>query len=242
MSEVALLGAGRGSAVAPAFSPDQIPGLKLWLRADALALSDNDPVATWPDSSGEGNDATQATSGSRPTFKNDGAFPIVRFDGSDDFFDLPDFASGLTAGEIFIVVKIDADPPPEAQSGLWVFGSAATATHFPFSDGTVYDGFATDTRKTTVNPTPSLSAAYRLYNISSQSGEWTSRLDGTQIFTTGTNTVGWTTTPKIGKSEGGASYFFDGDLAEVIMYDSVLSSGNRDSVETYVADEYDLSF
>ena len=36
-------------------------GLKLWLKADSLALTNNAPVATWTDSSGNANDAVQAT-------------------------------------------------------------------------------------------------------------------------------------------------------------------------------------
>lgn len=39
------------------FDPTTVPGLKLWLKADALVLSDGDQVITWTDSSGSGNDA-----------------------------------------------------------------------------------------------------------------------------------------------------------------------------------------
>src|SRR4051812_21431550 len=39
--------------------------LQLWLRADALALKDGDPVPVWPDQSGHGRDLS-ATKGVRP--------------------------------------------------------------------------------------------------------------------------------------------------------------------------------
>lgn len=51
-------------------------------------LSDGDPVSTWSDRSGNGNNATGSGS-SRPTFETNeqGGNPIVRFDGADDFMD-----------------------------------------------------------------------------------------------------------------------------------------------------------
>lgn len=57
--------------------------LLLDLEADAgLGLSDNDPVATWVNQNGSGNNATQGTGALRPTFKasaGPGGRPTVRF-------------------------------------------------------------------------------------------------------------------------------------------------------------------
>ena len=48
-------------------------------------LSDGDPVSTWTDRSGSGNNATQSGS-ARPTFETgeQGGNPTIRFDGADD--------------------------------------------------------------------------------------------------------------------------------------------------------------
>jgi len=56
-------------AAAGGFSPSNISGLKFWLKADALALSDGTAVSTWPDSSGNGNNATQSSGALQPIFK-----------------------------------------------------------------------------------------------------------------------------------------------------------------------------
>ncbi|GAI04875.1 unnamed protein product, partial [marine sediment metagenome] len=60
----------------------------LWLRADDLSYSDNDPVSTWTDTSGNNYDATQAGT-NRPFYKDNivNGKPIVRFDGTEDYFD-----------------------------------------------------------------------------------------------------------------------------------------------------------
>ena len=67
--------------------PTDITGLRLWLKADAITGKvDTDPIATWPDSSGNGFDIGQATSAKQPLYRTNqlNGLPIVRFDGTDD--------------------------------------------------------------------------------------------------------------------------------------------------------------
>jgi hypothetical protein len=140
-------------------------------------------------------------------------------------------------------VRADNDPGSgDGTSGLWTFNpdGVSQATHYPYSDGNIYESFGTTARKTVGNPTPSL-AAWRLYNISSASGAYTVRLDGTQIFTTGTNTVGFPTAPQLGRSWTTTfTTYFPGDYAELIVC-SVLSGGDRTSMNAYIASEYSLT-
>src|SRR6266545_3871039 len=53
----------------PITDPTEIANCILWLDASTLALTDNDPVAIWPDGSVSGFDAVQATGDNQPTFK-----------------------------------------------------------------------------------------------------------------------------------------------------------------------------
>lgn len=92
---------------------------------------------------------------------------------------------------MFIVFWRDNDPPPiTAETGLWRFTGPAQGTieHIPFTDGVIYDACGRTVRKTTVNPTTSLTAPV-VYEVISTSLEWTNRLNGAQLFTTATNTV-----------------------------------------------------
>lgn len=239
-----------GGIVSPTpFSPSDIAGLNLWLKADSLVLNDNDPITTWADQSGNGNDATQVGAvGIKPIYKTNiiNGKPIVRFDGIDDYLDLPNFAAGFTSGEIFIVVRLDADPPAVGSAtGLWLFGTTAVneATHFPFTDGIVYDRWGSTARKTTGNPALSLATNFRLYNVVSQANEWTSRIDGAQHFTTAVNTTAFNATLFLGRSfDTVNSFYVDGDIAEVIMYNAILSAQDRQSIQTYVTTKYGLVF
>jgi hypothetical protein len=61
-----------------------------WFKADELVgFVDNDPVGTWPDDSGAGNDVT-GSGAVRPLYKTaiQNGLPIVRFDGTDDYLEL----------------------------------------------------------------------------------------------------------------------------------------------------------
>jgi hypothetical protein len=50
-------------------------------------VSDGDPVGLMQDKSGNGNDATQSVSASRPTYRTDGTLHWLEFDGVDDYME-----------------------------------------------------------------------------------------------------------------------------------------------------------
>ena len=85
---------------------DQLDGLQLWLAAwKEQGYSDDDPVGTAKDFSGNGNDATQGTEAAKPTFKAAilNGLPVFRFDGSDDILEVLDFSYGLDGPTVFVV-------------------------------------------------------------------------------------------------------------------------------------------
>lgn len=220
--------------------PSDIDGLHVWLSADTITGKSNGAaLTTWADRSGNGYDATASGA---PTYRTSvvNGEPVVRFNGTTDYFTFGNVLTGLTAAEVFAVVKIDNDPPGAfAQGGLWRMDTdTVNSTFYPFTDTVVYLGFGTTARKTVGNPAPALTSP-RLLNVSSASGAWTTRLDGTQLFTTGTNTVAWPAAPLLGKSHG--PYFLDGDIAEFLVFDHVLTADERANVNAYIADKYGLT-
>jgi PKD repeat protein len=69
------------------FDPSDVPNLLMWLKADAITgLNDGDPVATWPDASGNGKNATQSNASKRPVYRTNevNGLPALEFDASDD--------------------------------------------------------------------------------------------------------------------------------------------------------------
>lgn len=227
-----------------AFVPTDVIGCALWLDGDdatTFTYSSGDLVSQWADKSGSvrhfGNTANYPT---RVTGVVNGK-AVVRFTRAGaTYLHRANFASAFTAGEMFVVVSITTDPPVVyADTGLWKMSGSASNSHFPWVDGIVYDAWGTDVRKDTVNPTPALTSP-RLYNVRSASGAWSNHLDGTQLFSTATNTVSFGSADMwIGQSQG--TYYLNGDIAEVIMYDNVIAAGDRTKVHDYIAAKYALT-
>jgi hypothetical protein len=81
------------------------------LEADSLGLADGASVGTWTDLSGSGNDATQGTAGAQPTYVAvNGAYnnhATVSFDGTDDWMDLNNSMVTVDNFTLFIVGHMD---------------------------------------------------------------------------------------------------------------------------------------
>lgn len=100
--------------VASEFSAQSIADNLLWLTVDpGTLLLDESRTERWVDLSGNGNHATQDDEGRMPTFTTatTGDHSVLRFDGVDDYLDLPvgfeNFNFGLTA---IFVVRMDEYP------------------------------------------------------------------------------------------------------------------------------------
>lgn len=89
-----------------AFTPASIAGLQAWFKADALALANNDPVASWTDSSGLAHHAVQASGTLQPLYQTNqvNSLPAVLFDGTDDFLQTGVFTLSHPC-TVFVVVK-----------------------------------------------------------------------------------------------------------------------------------------
>ena len=219
-----------------AFSPTDVAGLTVWLKADAITgLSDADPVTTWVDSSGNGNDATQATASKKPIYKTSiiNGKPIVRFDGTDDYVRTGAFTATATAKTIFCVFNSDVD--------IWTY----------ISDGQSHNRgcFLTEPGKLTyhagggqISRTTSAHVGAFVYATIVDNGASSSVNHNGGTPTTGTvNSATYTAaTVGTGGAEGTDEPFFNGDVAEWLLYDGALSAGDISSVEGYLADKYAL--
>jgi hypothetical protein len=140
-----------GSWPAASFAPTLISGLRLLLDAsDAGSLFDatsggslvaaEGGVGRWEDKSGNGNHATQATSGSRPLLKlnNQNGLPGLFLDGTDDFLSatIAGFQS-LTATTILMVAKPTAAAAADTNTGIFcAFGNTGGASgSYPSNSG-----------------------------------------------------------------------------------------------------------
>lgn len=220
-----------GSAAGPPFTPTQITGLKLWLKADALVLSNNDPVASWTDSSGLNNHATQGTAGFRPIYKTNAintTLPVVRFDQTDDFLETPNFSLAQPC-TVFVVTKFNQ----AFAANVTMFDGLNLLPMGVFRTSATAIGMFAPGAGPSVATTPEAFHAYSFIFNGASSEE---RVDG---GTAGTGDPGagggggfWINQYDAGGAFGGQ------DMAEMLAYQGLVSAGNQTLIFAYLKTKY----
>ncbi|MEM7392054.1 MAG: sigma 54-interacting transcriptional regulator, partial [Verrucomicrobiota bacterium] len=200
--------------------------MELWLKADAVGSNDTQNVDRWTDASGNGNDALQAGATLQPQFIELAINhqPAVRFDGNDRLR-----FNNINARTVFAVTR--ADPAAANLDGLigrvccddgirrigntgWRSGTGADGNDFTQPGGSVFR----------VNGTNFTG------NATAPEDEWhiieAFRGNGTQIH----------------DAIGGyfANRDYNGDIAEIMVYNRVLNPTEIDEVGTYLEQKYDI--
>ena len=236
---------------AGAFTPASIEGLILWLSADTIiGLVDTNPVALWPDQSGNGNDAIQGTAGKQPTYRTGiiNGLPIVRFDGIADIM-LANGAAPTFSGSdkpMSIIIVVDQANNAALVSFITI-GNTGDAVPFHEFDANAVANYRTFRRDDGgaflfplgVVPDASLHLLESIFTGTVVNMYRDAALMGAadQACNVGVMTVDQLAVGarRLGGVE---TNWLDGDLAEVIIYDSALSDANRILVENYLNDKW----
>jgi len=254
----------------PFADPSTVTGLVLRLRASdevykdaGITLSaDGDVVEQWVDITANAKVFSQTTGAKQPTLQTNeiNGKPIIRFDGTDDLLVLAEEYLTSTSGSIFFVYKLNT-----SVGGLQVVISSsdeATSDNFLEFQGIesatnkrlLLDQENAGTRNLMVDSTATLnvSGGTILAAMESSGTLFNFRIDGTDVGVTGivgANDGRWfgdlasirdnVTVGSIKKSS--ENHFFKGDLAEILVYDNKVSSGDRDTIEGYLGFEYGVT-
>lgn len=207
--------------------PATIPKLKIWLSADSVEIISG-KVATWYDISGNGNSPTQTTDANRPT-KMDNVLsgkPVIRFNGSNWL--KKQYPSAISQPiTTFVVWKITTSSIPQ------VCYSNYSTNDFNLSYS--IDGIAQSsgamlryTKPTTFDFLLNTSIYNNINSNIFENG--TLKISGS----TGFNSMN-------GITLGGYfdnNYRLMGDIAEIILYDTILTDNDRTLVENYLMNKY----
>ena len=251
-----------------AFSPKQIPGLRLWLEADrgvytddagtTPATTDGDAIGCWKDQSGNGYDVIQATADNKPLLKLAAngikGKPTILFDGTDDYLNrmIDDFLTTDSVGSIFLVVKFVALGVRNMISSR---GEDAVGdnSHILFRTQATTNLLAVLQRNNDVVDTitaPALltGTSYMIGIISSGTAYTMRVISVNQELTVagGGNNGDWfadtanrkNITLGATKISIGPAQFLSGSLSAVLIYSTPLTESNLTNVEKYLSDKY----
>lgn len=215
----------------------EVPGIPeptvMWLKAENITgLVDGQPVNLWPDSSVAGRNATTTTDPVNwPTYSSSGAngLPSVVWDGDLDYMQFPEFSTVSTDEfEMFYVIK------PSAGYG----GIIGTDPSYLWQFSEYYLGVADDDRTSQTLPHFIPDTNWHVHNVYLQNSQIFRFLDG--LTTGASDPVFNQFTFKFLGARGAGGSSFNGQFAELIIYDRVLTQDERLRVENYLANKYDL--
>jgi hypothetical protein len=238
-----------------------ISGLQLWLdAADATTLydatsggnlvsTDGATVARWQDKSGNGRHFTQATANARPLLKTaiKNSKNIIRCDGANDILSISNvnFTNNISALTMFCVGRttlapnnnwqclINASTGSSAQSSRAAIGiNTTTDVGGRRLDANAYQSVSAGTP--TINQWALLGGAFNYSSaslVAYKNGTGTSRVGGFQTAgnTSATNSLALST-----GGTGASGEWLTGDIAEIIIYNTAITTAQRQSVEAYL--------
>jgi PKD repeat protein len=204
-----------------------IEGKALWLRSDSGVILNNGKVEKWTDFSGNNRDAIQLNESNKPVFIDSVAIinfkPVIRFDGVDDFLSFPEI---IDIKDCFFVIKhrtgtgtINSFQPILGHSVFFDFigGDDSLLFRTSFISPNILNG---EIKVNALNENPLLLNKPQELSILS-------------IFPTGNLRAEYITNDRnIGNQN------WDGDYAEILLFNKSLSEEERAQVENYFRKKY----
>lgn len=228
-------------------------GMKLWLKSDAGIITNGvGQLTNWVNQASTNYLVTPGALDAKPTYVTNAlnGKAVVRFDGTDDYLSVND-AGALAPANFswFAVVSnlstneyIMGNTPANGQ------GPYIRSTNGVYEITTTVDSGGAFTNRE-VNASIG-SAAVLSATINNTTHKVKGHVNGTNVINTG-----WTADdPNVDTStrnfhigsvplngSGAPSKLMNGDIAEVIIYDRVVTETERETIENYLADRYLLT-
>lgn len=232
------------------FSPANVAGLVLWLKADSLSLTNGQSISTWNDSSSYANNATASNSPLYYTSQINSK-PAVKLNGTNQLFTCAEASSlNITQMSVFAVVRFDGagigngivlmkkgvDDGNDGKYGLarqssdnkWLCNVSAGSWADSLSVSTVTNG-----GWYLLEGTYDSVSALEMYKNASGDGSHT-RSGPINTVSPGDLQLGGYR----GAFVPGGSEYGNITLAEVLLYNTAISTTNRQQVETYLNSKY----
>ena len=232
-----------------------ISGTVLWLKAGDLELKDGEAISEWADSTGNGRTFVQNTATSQPKFiASDGDFnnhPVVDCDGGDKLV-MAAFDAALNPNELtmFVVAATDTDnnnyqgimesrSSSGAQAGYNLYAKLTGNHRWQFWTGA---NTSWQVRESTtdleLNRADIVSCIISGGDGAGATATTTLRLNGAQEAT-GTTAFYKSTSEAMTVGNVPSSFFLNGQIGEIIIYDRALSTSEIENVEAYLSLKYD---
>ena len=230
-----------------------VSGLVLHLDADdagSITKDGDNKVSQWSDLSTEGNHATQATSASQPLWVDNvlNGKPVIRFDGSDDYLGSGQIIS-TTAFTVIALTYANRFGTDNVGNGVFYQGTGSDdiGTHFCYGhvpalsmERTIFGRVAGGTAVAAANDAVSTNTWHIIGMNVVGDGTVNFSVDGVEHTASGAGTGTPANNANIGYwyAVTDSARYFQGDIAEILVYNTALTAEERQSIEQYLTDKW----
>lgn len=245
------------------FQPSDVSGLFLWYRAHSIGIPTGSAVTYWQDDSGSGNDLTPFTSSNPifPTYITNvlNGYPVVRFNGTTNYLYKANNASlnlSPSSLTLFTVYKTNNDSTEQIvcandnvggvgsknsfiiginniyPSG-WYFArgkDAGLGLNFLYASS-IHEGFRFSPGSQFVLRSDGWNPASHNFSFGLYGAEVATGIQSMSVSTSNTFKVGY---------GDFSSLYFNGDIAEIVGYNRMVTSGEYFSIAQYLLFKYAL--
>ena len=128
------------------------------------------------------------------------------------------------------------------------FGTAGDGSHYPYGPTcSVYDSFATENRKGPLTAPVTITNAWSLYSVVSTTNDWRAYINGQLMHSNNTNVYSNAINNSnedgngnllIGYQSQNGDHYLNGKVAEILIYNRVLTTTERQQVQVYLNTKY----
>ena len=240
-----VLSDGSASTLSASVSGMPTSGLVLWLKPDAGLTVQSGLVARWADQSGNGNDAVQGTLNAQPRLVAGAAngLPAIQFDGSSDALRVANSTTLMLGNGSFTISYWMKSPLSGANNGHLRKGGAAynlNGAGFEIrNQGNLIEAARGSgsawAQRAQHNAAPNVWSHMCLV-YDQPASKLTMYVDGTQVSSAAAaGTYSDTYDLELGR---GANGFFQGEIAELMVYRKALVDTERQGLRQYLANRY----
>jgi hypothetical protein len=221
-----------------------LDGLYTWNRADKGVTTSGTFVGTWADQGPAPKNVTQAVATTLPGYNTAASLinfnPTLGFDGTDVMMSAPLTYSGGAGGEDIFAVVLPANATGlQTVVGLGTSTATTLNTELRFNAGKLEYG----SNANVLAYNTASNGRVQLANMNRASGTAYILLDGVQVSTGALAPTPAITQLNLGsrRYNNGNAQFFNGQIAETIIYSRQLDNTERQKVASYLAIKYGIT-
>lgn len=220
------------------FQPSWFSSCKLWLRAD-LGITIVTGVSQWNDQTSNGSNVTQTTGANQPGHSLTGApnnLPTLTFNGSQWLTK----ASALLSASPWTIITIQKMASTAAQIASVYIGNGSAGDGFGFVPLSVRDVLYSGVANLTGG---AATTAWEGWTSTNNGSTTTLRVNGSAVSLTNSTLqpIAPSALTDIGAVRNQASDPWNGSIAEVMLFNVVLSAAQITEIENYLSARYGIA-